>query len=770
MKPSTTLLTLASLLLPAAPSLDAAQARRPTSGALMAMRDGRPTGECPLKRTEVKAEITGFLSRVTVTQHFENPSTDTIEAVYTFPLPSEGAVDRMTMLVGDRTIEAKIKPREEARAMFDAARQAGQRASLLEQERPNIFTQSVTNIRPGDKVRIVLSYVAPLKYEAGSYEFVFPMVVGPRYIPGTQAIGRQGGGWAPDTDRVPDASRITPHVAPQGTRAGHDITVDVAVDAGVPIQRIECGSHEITSQQPDARRATVKLKNAATIPNKDFILKYAVAGAKIDDAVLTHRGAAGGFFTLILQPPDRVQPAEITPKELVFVLDTSGSMHGFPMDKSKEVMRMALQNMNPGDTFNVITFAGDTHLLFNEPVPATPANVEKARAFIEGHRGSGGTEMMKAIRAALDPSDSAKHVRVVAFLTDGYVGNDFEIIGEIRKHPNARIFGFGIGNAVNRFLLDKMSDEGRGDVEYVTLNDDGSAAAKRFFERIRTPLLTDVKVDFAGLPVTDVYPARIPDLFSARPLTLHGRYSQAARGVVRISGKVAGKEYTRTVNVDLPAAEARHDVLAPLWARARIDHLMAQDYRGLQSGNVAAGTRDEITKLGLEFRLMTQFTAFVAVEDKVVNEGGKVRRVEVPVEMPEGVSNEGVFGDAKAMQAAVYTAPPMGSGMRVFNRQMTLPAAPSLAPRMEAEAMRDGAANPAAKIHPSLRGAQPTAKVHVKVYLSTNSAQAVEELKRLGLAVERHDLKGGFVSGHLEAAKLEALARSTLVRYVSPAI
>ncbi len=760
--------SLAALAL-AAPAL--AGPARATSGALLMMnREGQPTGECPLKRTEVKAEITGFLSRVTVTQNFENPASDTIEAVYTFPLPANAAVDRMTMLIGDRTVEGKIKPREEAKAIFDAARNAGKTASLLEQERPNIFTQSVTNIRPGDKVRIVISYVAPLQYEAGTYEFLFPMVVGPRYIPG-KPTGRQAGGWAPDTNRVPDASRVTPNVALPGTRAGHDITIDVSIDSGVPIQRLECGSHEIAKEQAGPTRATVRLKDLAVIPNKDFILKYGTAGARIDDALLTHRGDKGGFFTLILQPPDRPAPTQITPKELVFVVDTSGSMHGFPLDKSKEVMRLSLAHMNPRDKFNVITFAGDTHLLFSEPEPATPENISKAKAFLDGHRGGGGTEMMKAIRAALDPTDSLEHMRVVVFLTDGYVGNDFEIIGEVKKHPKTRVFSFGIGNAVNRFLLDRIAGEGRGEAEFVTLKDNGDEAAKRFFERVRNPLLTDVQIDFGGLPVSDVYPKRVPDLFAARPLVIHGRYSGAAKGALRIQGKVAGTAYNREVKVDLPAADSRHDVLASFWARAKVDDLMAQDYAGMQRGNPAGQLQAEITRIGLEFRLMTQFTAFVAVEEKVVNEGGKVRRVEVPVEMPEGVSYKGVFGERDAVQVAGLTAnqsvmfSPRGA-WAVKRR-----AAPLAVPAEKEESrIAQPPADPARKLHPDLQTpwARQSAKLTLKIYLTANNAAAVEELKRLGLEGIQYDAAGGFVTGSLPGSKLAALTALSAVRYVSP--
>ncbi|MDQ5846097.1 MAG: VIT and VWA domain-containing protein, partial [Acidobacteriota bacterium] len=469
--------------------------------------NGKPKGECPLKQTTVKAEISGFLSRVVVTQEFENPFKEKIEAVYTFPLPQNAAVDDMTMLVGDRTVRGKILRREEAAAVYEAAKAGGQVASLLNQERPNIFTQSVANILPGEKVKITISYIETLKYENGAYEFVFPMVVGPRYIPGTSTNdASRGNGASADTNRVPDASRITPKAIPAGMRAGHDVSLDITVDAGVSIDEISSKTHAIDMERPFATRAHVKLKDSSVIPNKDFVLRYDVAGKSITDALLTHRSVSGGFFTFILQPPEKVTVEDVTPKELVFVLDTSGSMNGFPIEKAKETMKLALDNLYPADTFNLITFAGDTQILFPEPVPATPENLRKAQAFLESRSGGGGTEMMKAIKAALEASDSQNHVRIVCFMTDGYVGNDMEIISEVQKHPNARVFSFGIGGSVNRFLLEKMAEKGRGEVEFVALSDDGSAAARRFHERVRNPLLTDISIEWNGLPVSDVYP------------------------------------------------------------------------------------------------------------------------------------------------------------------------------------------------------------------------------------------------------------------------
>ncbi|MFY9572024.1 MAG: VIT and VWA domain-containing protein, partial [Blastocatellia bacterium] len=562
----------------------------------------------------------------------------------------------MTMRVGDRTVRGRIKRREEARAVYEAARAAGNVASLLDQQRPNIFTQSVANIMPGEKVTVTISYVETLKYEDGSYEFVFPMVVGPRYIPGVP-VGKQSGGWAPDTDRVADASRITPQVAPKATRAGHDISIEVALDTGVPIDGLKSTVHEVDVERPTAHSAVVGLKDKAAIPNRDFVLKYDVAGRRIEDAVLTHRSDGGeGFFTMILQPPERVTAPDVMPKELVFVLDTSGSMSGFPIEKAQETMKLALDGLYPQDTFNLITFAGDTSILFPEPMPGTAENLAKAHAFLSSRSGSGGTEMMKAIRAALDPSDDQGHLRIACFLTDGYVGNDMEIISEVQRHPNARVFAFGIGNSVNRFLLDKMAEHGRGEVEYVMLSDDGSAAARRFHERVRNPLLTDISIDWGGLPVTDVYPARFPDLFGAKPVIVSGRYATGASGLIKLKGRMSGRDFAREIPVELAEKEARHDVLATLWARTRIDDLMSQDYNGIQNGNPREEIREAITQLGLNFRLMTQFTSFVAVEEMTVTDGGQPRKIEVPVEMPEGVSHKGVFGDEEAYGRSQPTA------------------------------------------------------------------------------------------------------------------
>jgi Ca-activated chloride channel family protein len=801
----------------------AAKQTQDTPGSLMVVGpNGKLRAQCPLKHTDVKAEISGFLSRVVVTQNFENPFKEKIEAVYVFPLPQNAAVDDMTMYVGERVVRGKILPREQAQAVYEAAKTGGQVASLLDQERPNIFTQSVANILPGEKIKITISYVETLRYDNGAYEFVFPMVVAPRYVPGAPT-GQQAHGFAPDTSQVPDGSKITPRPALPGVRAGHDISLDISLDAGLAIDNVASKTHAVSIDRQSVGRAHIKLNDQDTIPNKDFILRFDVAGNAIQDAVLTHRLTKGGFFTMILQPPQRVTVEDVTPKELVFVLDTSGSMSGFPIEKAKETMKMALDNLYPADTFNLITFAGDTHILFKQPVPATAENLKKAQEFLSSRAGSGGTEMMTAIKAALDPSDQQDHVRIVCFMTDAEVGNDMAIIDEVQKHPNARVFAFGIGSSVNRFLLDKITEYGRGEVEYVGLNDDGSAAAKRFYERVRNPLLTDISVEWNGLPVADVYPQRVPDLFSAKPVVLTGRYLNGASGTIRLKGKMSGNDFVREIPVQFPDNEARHDVLAALWARQRIDDLMGQDYAGAQYANMKPELKETITQLGLEYRLMTQFTSFVAVEEMVVTDGGQPRRIDVPVEVPEGMDRRGVFGDvdeiivnknlAYGLGAASNSplarrvkssgsggGPGSGGGMGTGQSGgVPAPLASTVPPARASAAMNDAAPVPTpAPSAEELRrqalrikgdaaivslverlkknGAVDSAefrfvfdgKAELQIWLIEKSEKTLAELKALGFEVMLDSKTSTLVIGRIPTSKLEALLGLKSVRYVAP--
>jgi Ca-activated chloride channel family protein len=614
---------------------------------------GDAPGACPLKHTTVEADIVGFVSRVHVRQVFQNPLNEKIEAVYVFPLPQHAAVDDMVMTVGERKIIGQIKPRDEARSIYEAARRAGHVAGLLDQERPNIFTQSVANIEAGADVVVEISYVDLLPYEDGSFEFVFPMVVGPRYMPGG-TNGKQGTGWSPDTTRVPDASKISPPVAVPGTRAGHDIDITVLIDAGTEIFDLASALHDVKVDRKAAGTVEVSLRHKDELPNRDFVLRYRTATDEIGDSFLVHEDERGRFFTLVLQPPRRVRPEQAVAKEMIFVIDRSGSMSGFPIEKAKEAMRLAIEQMNPNDTFNLLSFAGGTGRCFENPVLNTAENRATALRYLADLHGGGGTEMMQAIEAALGGPKDAERVRIVGFMTDGYIGNDFAVIDAVKKHAGtARVFSFGIGNSVNRFLLDGMARAGRGEAEYVLLESQGDEAVERFHERIHSPVLTDIEIDWGTLPVTDVYPRRFPDLFSVKPLLIHGRLAGPGTGTLTLHGHTADGPFSRTIAVEEAAEEDAHGAVASLWARAAVDDLMQRDLTALQNGQFPKEIEEEITSLGVTFRLMTQFTSFVAVEELTVTVGGEPRTIAVPVDMPDGVDYEGVFGKEELARRSI---------------------------------------------------------------------------------------------------------------------
>jgi Ca-activated chloride channel family protein len=607
--------------------------------------DGRVVGACPLQHTEVDADIAGFITRVHVRQTFANPLDRKIEAVYVFPLPQDSAVDDMAMTIGDRRIVGKIQPREQARQTYEAARSAGHVASLLDQERPNIFTQSVANIEPGAQVVVEITYVETLKYEDGAFTFVFPMVVGPRYMPSAPTGGQGGVGVQESKTGVPDADRISPPITMPPTRAGHDIGMTVRIDGGAELFDIKSELHAIRIQQAGPNRATVTLQNEGEIPNRDFILRYRTATEQIKDAFFVHPFPGGAYFTLSLLPPRRVDPAQARPKEMIFVIDRSGSQQGFPIEKAKETMRRCIQDMNPDDTFNLLSFSNDVTRLFDHAAPNTPDNRAQALRYLDGVQADGGTEMLPALRAALDPPADPRRVRIVGLLTDGFVGNDFEIIDAVRKYAGtARVFTFGIGNSVNRFLLDGVAHAGRGEVEYVTLEKEGSAAAERFHERIQSPVLTDLQIDWGSLKADDVYPRQLPDLFSDRPILIHGLLKGAIEGVITLRGLTGQGPFLRRIPLHPPSEPEPHAALASLWARAKVADLMTQDLAGLQSGNMRDNLKQAITDLGVRYRLLTQFTSFVAVEEDRRTEPGKLTQVSVPVEKPDGVSDNLVAG------------------------------------------------------------------------------------------------------------------------------
>jgi Ca-activated chloride channel family protein len=623
--------------------------------------------EMPLQHTDVNIEVSGFVASATVTQHYHNPFKKPIEAIYTFPLPDDAAVDDMQMTIGKRTIKGLIKRREEARQIYERARQKGQRASLLEQERPNIFTQSVANIMPGDNIVITIRYVNILRYAEGNYELVFPMVVGPRYIPGNTATGHSGTGWAPDTNIVPDASRITPPVLKPGERSGHDITLSVKLDAGVPIQNLQYTSHVVEVQHISQHEKHIQLHRADRVPNKDFILRYQVAGNVPEIATIAHHDERGGFFTLIIQPQHTITDDEVFPRELIFIVDTSGSMRGFPIEKSKEAIRRLIKGMRPTDIFNVVRFAGDTGTLWKKPRPHTPTHVEEAMRYINSFRGMGGTEMRRGIVDALAQPANEGYLRIAFLLTDGYVGNEFGIFQAIEKERHgARVFSLGVGASVNRYLLERATEIGRGEAFYVRQDENSDKVINKFFQRVDRPALAHIEIDWGNLDVTELSPSKVPDLWAGQPIRIHGRYTNGGVDTIVVRGQLRNRTYQQKLRVKLPRNFSANEAIATVWARQKVRELMNQMVPQGKTKELI----EKVTQMGLTYRLMTQWTSFVAVEEKIANVDGKLQTIVQPVEMPEGVSYEGVFGE---QPAPAPVAKGLSRGMAYFAAPRSMP-------------------------------------------------------------------------------------------------
>ncbi len=822
---------LCAVLAVAGASCADAQAAQPIPGGELRIVGQGPADKiavCPLEHTEVEADIAGYLARVRVRQVFRNPLDRKIEAVYVFPLPADAAVDRMVMLVGDRRIIGQVRERAEAREIYEQAKAAGHVAGLLEQQRPNIFTQQVANIEPGVKVVIEITFVQTVPYRDGEFVWSFPTVVAPRYIPGRptstvppvapeqqdqvlqplddqsperqrrvdqsperkrgvnrsperkrgvnrsperkRGVNRsperkrgvaqpraavphpQGTGWSPDTDQVPDASRITPHVVRKGYRSGHDISIRVNLDAGLPIEQIESELHEIDVELPQPQRAVITLKQQREIPNRDFVLRYRLAAERLADACLLHEDDRGRFCALILQPPRRVEPEHVLPRELVFVLDVSGSMRGEPLNKSKQLMRRLLDSMRPEDRFNVVTFAGQTGVLWDAPRPASAENIAQAWRFIRTRRGGGGTEMMRALQTALQrraDADRPQAVRMVIFLTDGLVGNDLAIIEAVKRHAaTTRVFALGVGNAPNRFLLDGIARAGRGAVEYVTLQRDADAVIERFARMLSTPVLTDIEIDFGDLPVEDVVPRHLPDLFAEEPLVVFAKLREPRGGTIRIRGRTVDGPYEDEVYVEVPGSLPQHPAIATLWARAKIDELMRRNLAAVQRGTFPPELRSRIVELGVRYGLVTQFTSFVAVEELTVTSGGEPVTIEVPVEMPQGMSYKGVFGGRPG--SFVPTGP------KALMRAQTLSL--SGRPRVSHPVVATGGALPASPRSggPAVRGvgevAPPTGDVVVSVPLEPRLKLA-GPLRDLAAKVRREGHDGTLTLGKLRVVR-----------------
>ncbi len=589
----------------------------------------------PLEHTEVRAAIHAYVASVEVEQRYHNPYDQKIEVVYVFPLPQNAAVSEFLMKIGDRTIRGIIREREEAEKIYREARDAGYTASLLTQERPNVFTQKVANIEPNKDIDIELTYYNTLPFRDGSYVFTFPTVVGPRFNP----PGSTGGiGAAPHGAHGASGQKTEVQYLRPGTESGHDFSMSIDLEAGLRVERVESPSHDVKIKKVSDSRRRITLVDGADRPDRDFVLRYKVAGENVKSAMLTHEDDNGGYFTMVLTPPEDQKYMKRAPMEHVFVLDCSGSMSGWPMETAKAAVERVLNKLDERDSFQIIQFSSNASKLGRRPLPATKKNIRDGLRYLQRLNGQGGTMMIEGIRAALDFPHDPEKVRVVTFMTDGYIGNEAEILHAIHKKlGHSRIFSFGVGSSPNRYLLERMSKIGQGAVAYIGEGGcrDDRKAIDDFYERISHPAFADIKLDFGDMEVTEVYPSRIPDLFAGRPVVVTGKYKGIVTNKVAVRGRIGGKNYRMNVSVR-DDEERKRPAIRQVWARMKIMDMMDHGIWNMSPQKLRA----KVKGLALRYSLMSKFTAFVAVDSSRKTEGDHGYTVTQPVPVPKGVKYE----------------------------------------------------------------------------------------------------------------------------------
>lgn len=590
---------------------------------------GETSGEqFPLLGTQVDVAISGVIAKVTVRQQYTNRGAQPIHARYIFPGSTRAAVHGLKMIIGERVITAQIKEKDAARQLYAAAKREGKNASLLEQQRPNVFSMEVANIMPGDRIDVELAYTELLVPENGTYAFVYPTVVGPRY-------SNQPAANAPPTERWVANPYLKQGAGP---RTSFDITATLS--AGMPVQDVVCASHPATVNFDGPDKATVSLLPGEFGGNRDYVLRYRLADQTIASGLLLFAGEEENFFLLMAQPPERPQPAQIPEREYIFVVDVSGSMHGFPLDTTKKLMVDLLDSLRPGDSFNLLLFAGDSEVMAPTSVPATAENLRQALALIDRQQGSGGTELVPAMRRALALPKREGVARTMLVITDGFIAAERDVFTTIQENlDKTNIFAFGIGSSVNRYLIEGMAKSGQGEPFVVMEPGEAPAVAQQFRDYVSAPVLTSIKIEYQGFDAYDVEPLTIPDLFAQRPLIVFGKWRGERAGTITLSGRHGTGLYSQAFPVDQVEPEARNEALKYLWARERIARLSDYNARGNTPGQ-----REAIVNLGLRYNLLTAHTSFVAVDEVIRNTGTQGQDVKQPLPLPKGVSNLAVGG------------------------------------------------------------------------------------------------------------------------------
>lgn len=590
--------------------------------------------------SEVHMRISGLVARVSVRQEFRNDGGEWVEGVYVFPLPDTAAVDRLRMHIGERFIEGEIREKEKAKQEYEQAKTNGKRASLVEQHRANLFTTSVANVAPGETVSVEIEYLEVIRFDNGSFSLRFPLTLTPRYIPGTIPAGRQGSGWSPDTDRVDDASLITPPVIVESQ--DHRVKLFADVNPGVPLSYIASRYHPIEVNASGGRYA-VSLKDGVVPMDHDFELVWRPVPDASPRAMLFSEIAAGRKHLLLMMipPNDESAATVVLARELVFVIDTSGSMHGSSLEQARNALLLALQGLRPVDRFSIIQFNSTTSAFSPSSVAATEANTRNAERYVRGLIANGGTEMRPALQRALLAGPPHGLLRQIIFITDGSVGNEDELFSLIETQlADTRLFTVGIGSAPNGWFMRKAAELGRGTYTYISALHEVKEQMDRLFQKLEQPEVTDIAVSWPSGVTVQHYPETVPDLYAGEPIVMKARLEGDARDTAFIS--IAGTSAMGGWSAELPlAADEQGAGIAAVWARARIEEL--QDMARSDGGT--GQFREAATRTALAYHLVSKYTSLIAVDKTPVRPSQlNLVKEQIANRLPYGQSHDAIFG------------------------------------------------------------------------------------------------------------------------------
>ena len=605
---------------------------------LMRMQSGYVTAT--LLNTDVSINVNGLVARVSVMQEFQNTGNEWAEGIYVFPLPDAAAVDHMRLYIGERFIEGEIREKEQARKEYEQAKQAGKKTSLVEQQRANLFTTSIANIAPGETVIVEIEYLENLSYDEGTFSLRFPMTLTPRYIPGQPLSERKGSGWSADTTVVADASLITPPMLLSAS--DHKVSLRASINAGMPLEIIASRYHPVNVSEAGGHYS-IALAGGRAPMDHDFELLWRPVPASSPRAMSFTETINGEPYVLLMVVPPELdaEAAAVMPRELIFIIDTSGSMHGVSLQQAKQALHRALKGLRPGDRFNVIEFNSYTNPLFAASVPADPTQISIAENFVRQLRSSGGTEMYPALQFALRTPPSEELLRQIIFITDGAVGNEEGLFQLIDSALNgARLFTVGIGSAPNSWFMRKAAEAGRGTFTIISALHEVGEKMDRLFRKLENPQVTNIDVQWPSGAIVEAYPGIVPDLYRGEPVAVRAKASGAFRpgDSVRISGDSIAGAWSREIVL---GADKQSPGVGALWARAQIADLVDKGRRGAD----ADATRAAIVKTALAHHLVSKHTSLVAVDKTPVRPAGEhLQRDQVGNLMPFGQSGSAIFG------------------------------------------------------------------------------------------------------------------------------